>query len=59
MLPSDPGYIPACTDERIRNSFVYKQFLSHNTDPYAPHSRNDGLIDVIESAALANPQEIQ
>lgn len=54
MLPSDPGYIPACTDERIRNSFVYKQFLSHNTDPYAPHSRCDALIEEIEQAASAD-----
>lgn len=53
MLPSDPGYIPACTDERIRQSFVYQQFLAKNTDPYAHHSRQESLIALIEEIASA------
>jgi hypothetical protein len=48
MLPSDPGYIPAATDERVRELPVYQELLALNTDPYAAHSRDEGLIQMIE-----------
>jgi hypothetical protein len=47
-LPSDPDYIPAATDERVLALPIYQDFLSLNTDPYAPHSRDEGLIQMIE-----------
>jgi len=47
-LPSDPDYIPACEDERIRALPVYQEMLASNNDPYAPHSRNKDLIFYIE-----------
>jgi hypothetical protein len=48
MLPSDPGYIPAATDERVRQLPVYQEMLALNTDPYAAHSRNEAMIETIE-----------
>ena len=50
MLPSDPDYVPAATDARIRELPAYKQLLTLNTDPYAAHSRNQGLIELLEEA---------
>ena len=44
MLPSDPGYVPAATDERIRQLPQYQELLSMNTDPFAPYSRDEGTI---------------
>jgi len=49
MPPSDPGYTPACTDERVLASPFYQRLLSTNMDPYAAHSRNEQLIAAIES----------
>jgi hypothetical protein len=48
MLPSDPGYIPACTDERVLASPYYKELLRLNTDPYALHSRDESMIRDLE-----------
>ena len=50
MLPSDPGYIPAATDERVLACEFYRQLLGMNTDPYAAHSRDEGLIQAIEES---------
>ena len=47
-LPSDPDYIPAATDERVLLLPVYQELLSLNTDPYAAHSRDEGMIQMIE-----------
>lgn len=47
-LPSDPEYIPACEDERIRALPVYQDMLASNTDPYAAYSRNEDIIRYIE-----------
>lgn len=57
MLPSDSGYVPHAADERIRKSPFYRQLLNLNIDPYAPHSINRDLIQLIESstAAAATP----
>ena len=48
MLPSDSGYIPAATDERVRELPVYQELLALNTDHYAAHSRDEGLIQWLE-----------
>lgn len=48
MLPSDPDYIPAATDERVRNLPIYQDMLRLNTDPYAAYSRNEAMIELIE-----------
>jgi hypothetical protein len=53
MLPSDPGYIPAATDERVLRCEFYKELLSMNTDPYARHSYDEGLIQVVEEFAFS------
>lgn len=53
MLPSDPGYIPAATDERVVAHPEYQRLLSLNTDPYAVHSRNETLIQLIEEFAFS------
>lgn len=53
MLPSDPGYIPAATDERVVAHPEYQRLLSLNTDPYAAHSRNETLIQLIEEFAFS------
>jgi|LakMenE18May11ns_1017448.scaffolds.fasta_scaffold8121650_2 hypothetical protein len=53
MLPSDPGYIPAATDERVLACEFYRQLLGMNTDPYASHSRDPGLIEVVEEFAMS------
>ena len=52
MLPSDPGYTPAATDQRVLNHPIYLNFLSMNTDPYAAHSYDKDLIDAIEEHAF-------
>ena len=52
MLPSDPGYIPAATDERVLACEFYRQLLSMNTDPYAAHSYDPGLIEAVEEFAF-------
>ena len=51
MLPSDLGYIPAAVDERVLACSFYQKLLSMNTDPYAPHSYDKGLVDVVEEFA--------
>lgn len=51
MLPSDSGYVPHAADERIRQSPFYRQLLNLNIDPYAPHSIDRSLIQLIESVA--------
>jgi len=53
MIPSDPNYIPACPDEKVRESTLYKHMLSMCVDPYAPHSRDESLIIVIQESAAA------
>jgi hypothetical protein len=55
MLPSDPGYTPAATDERVLACEFYRQLLSMNTDPYASHSYDLGLIEVVEEFAMSKP----
>jgi hypothetical protein len=50
-LPSDPDYIPAAADERVVRSPLYQWLLSMNTDPYAAHSRDEGLIRFVEESA--------
>jgi hypothetical protein len=50
MLPSDPGYIPAADDERVLANPLYQWLLGMNTDPYAAHSRDEGLIQAIEES---------
>ena len=47
-LPSDPGYIPAATDERVLALPEYQQMLALNTDPYAAHSREEAVIEWLE-----------
>lgn len=47
-LPSDPDYIPAATDERILALPQYQRMLSMNCDPYAAHSREEGVIQWLE-----------
>jgi len=49
-LPSDPDYIHAATDERVLASPLYQWLISTNTDPYAVHSRDEGLIFMIEES---------
>jgi len=51
-LPSDPDYIPATTDERVLACEFYRQLLSMNTDPYAAHSYDPGLIEAVEECAF-------
>jgi len=51
-LPSDPDYIPATTDERVLACEFYRQLLSMNTDPYAAHSYDPGLIETVEEFAF-------
>lgn len=51
MLPSDPGYIPAATNQAILDLPLYQWLLAHNTDPYASHSRDEEMIKVLESSA--------
>jgi hypothetical protein len=52
-LPSDLGYIPASTDERVLASSMYQWLLSMNTDPYAAHSYDRGLIEMVEEFAFS------
>jgi hypothetical protein len=52
MLPSDPDYIPAATDERVLACGFYQHLLSMNTDPYAAHSFDQGLIETVEEFAF-------
>jgi hypothetical protein len=51
MLPSDPGYIPACTNPIVLQSAFYQKLLSMNTDPYATHARDQSLIELVEEYA--------
>jgi hypothetical protein len=53
MLPSDPHYIPAATDERVLRCPIYQDMLRLNTDPYAAHSYEKGLIEFIEEIAFS------
>jgi hypothetical protein len=52
-LPSDPGYIPAATDERVLSCAFYQKLLSMNTDPYATHSYDKGLVEIVEEFAAS------
>jgi hypothetical protein len=52
-LPSDPDYIPATTDQRVLQCEFYQELLSLNTDPYAAHSYDRGLIETVEEFARA------
>jgi predicted secreted acid phosphatase len=52
MLPSDPGYVPKATDETVLSCSLYQALLSINTDPYAPHSFDRGLIQMVEEFAF-------
>jgi hypothetical protein len=54
MLPSDTGYTPACTDPKVIELPIYRALLQSNTDPYAPHSRDEGLISIIEEFSRAD-----
>ena len=47
-LPSDPGYIPTTTDERILALPQYQRMLSMNFDPYAAHSREEAVQQCLE-----------
>lgn len=51
-LPSDPDYIPASSDERVLACEFYQALLRMNTDPYAAHSYDPGLIQAVEEFAL-------
>lgn len=51
-LPSDPDYIPATTDDRVLACELYQWLLSMNTDPYASHSYDPGLIQTVEECAI-------
>jgi hypothetical protein len=52
MLPSDPNYIPQATDKSVLSCSLYQKLLSINTDPYAKHSYDLSLIEVIEEFAF-------
>jgi hypothetical protein len=52
-LPSDPDYIPTATDEQVLRCEFYQKLLSMNTDPYAAHSRDLALIEVVEEFAFS------
>jgi hypothetical protein len=56
MLPSDPDYIPAATDEDVLQSSFYRYLLSINTDPYAAHSLDRGLIELVEERAFSGDE---
>jgi hypothetical protein len=47
-LPSDPDYIPACDNPQVLALPMYQNLLRLNTDPYADHSRDESLIELIE-----------
>ena len=48
MLPSDPDYIPAATDERVLALPDYQRMLANNFDPYAPHSREETVQQLLQ-----------
>jgi hypothetical protein len=51
MLPSDPGYIPACDDPKILALPAYQELLQLNTDPYASYSYDESMIQLLEEYA--------
>ena len=51
LIPSDPNYAPAASNEQVLNSAIYRQLLSVNIDPYAS-PRDEGLIQMVEDHAL-------
>jgi hypothetical protein len=53
-LPSDPDYTPAATNPNVLACHQYQELLRMNIDPYAPHSRNEGLIQYIEEYVSAD-----
>jgi hypothetical protein len=53
MLPSDPNYIPATTNQLVLQCPFYQELLSINTDPYAAHSYDEGLIELVEEFAFS------
>jgi hypothetical protein len=53
MLPSDPNYIPATTNQLVLQCWFYQELLSINTDPYAAHSHDEGLIELVEEFAFS------
>ncbi len=50
-LPSDPDYIPACTNQRVLALPLYQWLLAHNWDPYAEHSWDAGMVQNLEETA--------
>jgi hypothetical protein len=56
-LPSEPGYIPAAQDPAVISSPFYRKMLSMNMDPYADHSRNESMIEMIEEFAFFRSEQ--
>lgn len=50
-IPSDPDYKPYATEEKVLASPFYRELLSQDIDPYAPHSYNEQLIQMVEEFA--------
>jgi hypothetical protein len=47
MLPSDPDYIPAAVNEKVRQCPQYQELLALNTDPFSPYSYDQAAVDMI------------
>jgi hypothetical protein len=48
-IPSDPDYRSPAPPDVQAHSELFRTLLSMNDDPYAAHSRNEGMIQTIES----------
>ncbi len=47
MLPSDPDYIPAAVNEKVRECLQYQELLALNTDPFSTYSYDQSTVDMI------------
>ena len=57
MTLSNSDYVPAATDQVVKNSQIYKQFLEAGIDPYAIYSPSSLLIESIRNVAYTEPRE--
>lgn len=53
MLPLDPEY-KSSAPLHVQQLACFQQLLKSNFDPYAHHSRNEEICQMLEAAASAN-----
>jgi hypothetical protein len=57
MLPLDPEYKSSAPLD-VQQLACFRKLLQSSFDPYAPHSRNEEICQMLEAAATANGTQL-